>query len=129
MREMHFSRNPKIAEFLHEYSYVQEFGEGVDRIYREMSDAGLPNPEYTLNSFLLTASIKNAPVNAPVKFNATQTQILQLIENNERINILELTEALGKDRRTITRNIKALKEAGVIARIGSDKTGYWKIIK
>lgn len=28
MRQVHFSRNPKIAAFLHEYDYVQEFGEG-----------------------------------------------------------------------------------------------------
>ena len=26
MRHVHFSRNPKIAQFLHEYEYVQEFG-------------------------------------------------------------------------------------------------------
>lgn len=35
IRQVHFSRNPKIASFLHEYNYVQEFGEGVDRMYRE----------------------------------------------------------------------------------------------
>ena len=26
---------PKIAQFLHEYEYVQEFGEGVDRLLGE----------------------------------------------------------------------------------------------
>lgn len=46
MRQVHFSRNPKIAAFLHEYDYVQEFGEGVDRMYKEMEKAGLPAPEY-----------------------------------------------------------------------------------
>lgn len=40
MREMHFSRNPQIIEFLHVYEYVKEFGEGVDRMYREMAIAG-----------------------------------------------------------------------------------------
>ena len=32
MREMHFSRNPQIIEFLHMYEYVKEFGEGADRM-------------------------------------------------------------------------------------------------
>lgn len=41
MREVHFSRNPKIVEFLHVYGYVKEFGEGIDRMYREMAEAGL----------------------------------------------------------------------------------------
>lgn len=59
MREMHFSRNPKIIEFLHVYEYVNEFGEGVDRMYREMEDAGLPDPEYHVSSFMLCATLKN----------------------------------------------------------------------
>ena len=59
MREMHFSRNPKIIEFLHVYEYVKEFGEGVDRMYREMEYAGLPDPEYKVSNFMLCATIKN----------------------------------------------------------------------
>lgn len=43
MREIHFSRNPKIAEFLHEYEYVREFGEGVDRMYLETTIPDKPN--------------------------------------------------------------------------------------
>lgn len=35
LRTVHFSRNPQIAQFLHEYDYVQEFGEGIDRMFRE----------------------------------------------------------------------------------------------
>lgn len=46
MRHVHFSRNPKIAQFLHEFEYVQEFGEGLDRLYEVMEAAGLPQPEY-----------------------------------------------------------------------------------
>ncbi len=59
MRQVHFSRNPKIVAFLHEYDYVQEFGEGVDRMYREMERAGLPAPEYRDVAFMLNAAIRN----------------------------------------------------------------------
>lgn len=65
MHEMHFSRNPKIIEFLHVYEYVnvyeyvKEFGEGVDRMYREMEDAGLPDQEYHVSSFMLCTTLKN----------------------------------------------------------------------
>ena len=59
MRQVHFSRNPKIAAYLHEYDYVQEFGEGVDRIYREMEAAGLPGPEYRDVAFMLHATVRN----------------------------------------------------------------------
>lgn len=59
IRHVHFSRNPKIIEFLHEYEYVKEFGEGVDRMYREMEAAGLPEPVYRPVEFMLHAAIRN----------------------------------------------------------------------
>ena len=55
LRTVHFSRNPNIARFLHEYDYVQEFGEGIDRMFNEMAAAGLPAPEYHDNAFMLNA--------------------------------------------------------------------------
>ena len=57
------SRNPKIARFLQEYDYVKEFGEGVDRMFKEMADAGLPAPEYSDNAFMLNATIRNGELN------------------------------------------------------------------
>ena len=59
IREFHFSRNPKIVELLNEYDLVKEFGEGVDRVYRDMAAAGLPEPEYRQSEFMLYATLKN----------------------------------------------------------------------
>ncbi|MBR4473809.1 MAG: hypothetical protein IKS55_09230 [Oscillospiraceae bacterium] len=41
IRKFHFSRNPMIVELLNEYDLVKEFGEDVDRIFRDMAEAGL----------------------------------------------------------------------------------------
>ncbi len=59
IREFHYSRNPMIVELLNEYDMVKEFGEGVDRIYRDMAEAGLPEPEYKQSEFMLYATLKN----------------------------------------------------------------------
>lgn len=59
IREFHFSRNPKIIELLIEYEFVKELGEGVDRVYRDMAEAGLPEPEYRQAEFMLSATLKN----------------------------------------------------------------------
>lgn len=59
IREFHFSRNPKIVELLNEYDLVKEFGEGVDRVYRDMEEAGLPEPVYRQSEFMLYATLKN----------------------------------------------------------------------
>jgi ATP-dependent DNA helicase RecG len=60
IREMHFSRNPKIALYMRSYKLVKEFGEGVDRMFREMEEAGLPAPEYRQNEFMVYATIRQA---------------------------------------------------------------------
>ena len=62
IRHTHFSRNPKIAEFLKAYSFVKEYGEGVDRMCKELEAVGLQAPEYRLNAFMLQATIRNSGV-------------------------------------------------------------------
>lgn len=59
IRSMHFSRNPKIAEFLKAYKYVKEYGEGVNRMFDEMRAAGLPEPVFYRNNFILQTVVRN----------------------------------------------------------------------
>ncbi len=57
IRHTHFSRNPKIAEYLKAYDYVKEFGEGVDRMCRELAALGVQEPKYHLDAFILKTSV------------------------------------------------------------------------
>jgi len=61
-------------------------------------------------------------VNDPVKI-----KILQQLHHNPIANYVELAEKTGYSTTTIKRHIQELKKLGLIERIGSDKTGYWKI--
>ena len=143
LRTVHFSRNPKIAEFLHQYEYVKEFGEGVDRMFKEMEDAGLPAPEYTDNAFMLNVTIRNGKVSGEVNgddgkvngkvnfddFSKNELLVYEAIANNPTVTRADLIETLDISARTIDRAIKSLKEKDAIERVGSDKTGHWSIIK
>lgn len=59
IRFTHFSRNPKIAEFLKNYKFVKEFGEGVNRMCNELEQVGLKDSVYYTNAFMLQALIYN----------------------------------------------------------------------
>lgn len=48
-----------IAEFLKVYSFVKEYGEGVDRMYKELEAVGMQAPEYRLNAFMLQVTVWN----------------------------------------------------------------------
>lgn len=62
IRFTHFSRNPKIAEFLKNYKYVKEYGEGVNRMCNELEQIGLKAPVYYTNAFMLQTIIYNSNV-------------------------------------------------------------------
>lgn len=54
--------------------------------------------------------------------------VFYLISQNNKITALELSERLKISLSTVRRKIKELRDKEKIKRIGSDKTGYWKII-
>ena len=126
MRQVHFSRNPKIAGFLHEYDYVKKFGEGIDRLFLEMQKAGLTTPMYEVNSFMLNATIsniKNVGENVGEKLNKREEGILKLIRANSRITIEQLSALSNVSTRMAERNIRSLKKKECLERNGSDVKG------
>ena len=60
IRYMHFSRNPKIAAFMKDYGYVKEYGEGVDRMCRELEAIGLPDPLFNNDYFILKTTVMSS---------------------------------------------------------------------
>ncbi|MCL2098372.1 MAG: Fic family protein [Bacteroidales bacterium] len=55
------------------------------------------------------------------------SEVLALIKENPKITRKELSERLGINPSAVQKHIQKLKIDGLIERIGSDKTGYWKI--
>ena len=55
--------------------------------------------------------------------------VFSLIKQNKNITGTEISKQLNMSLSTVKRKIKDLKEKGIVERIGSDKTGYWKMIR
>jgi fido (protein-threonine AMPylation protein) len=53
--------------------------------------------------------------------------VFSLIQKEPNITAKKLAERLGISIATVKRKIKSLKEKGLLTRMGSDKTGYWKL--
>lgn len=136
-------RNPILADLFARMSFMERRGSGLKKITdrtNKLFNDGKNHVEFSSDDGFFQVMIYNANYrvetendnlreqNAPVKLNKTELAIYEKIVSNTSITIDELTETLSKDRRTITRNIKTLKEKCLIERIGSDKTGYWKVL-
>lgn len=55
--------------------------------------------------------------------------VFSLIKQHNKITAKEISEGLKMSLSTVRRKIKHLKDNGKIERIGSDKSGHWKIIE
>ena len=155
IRQMHFSRNPKIAEFMREYKLVKEFGEGVDRMFREMAEAGNPAPEYKQVEFMvkvkLTSALrdedettektgekstqKNArkrekwPEKWPGKWPENAQKILDVLSSDKSTTIARLEEELNLGHTTLKKILREMQNENIIRRVGPDKGGHWEVIE
>ncbi|MEX2607927.1 MAG: Fic family protein [Kiritimatiellia bacterium] len=73
----------------------------------------------------------NASLNAPVQIEGLKTPdaVLACVRHDSRMTRKEMAKWIGKDLRTIGRAIRKLQDAGSLERVGSDKTGTWRILK
>ena len=55
--------------------------------------------------------------------------ILLPINNNPRATMTEVADLTVYSRRWVAQMMKRRQEQNVIRRVGSDKTGYWEIVK
>ena len=145
IRHTHFSRNPKIAEYLKAYDYVKEFGEGVDRMCRELSAIGTKEPQYHLVAFIMKTTVwanilEKGQENAVSDQKSDQKRpdsdqksdqikmIFELIMENPQISRSDISHITGLHESSVKRRLNLLVDKGIIKRIGPDKGGYWKVL-
>ena len=138
-------RNPVLADIFARMKFMERRGSGLKKITdntNALFNDGKNHVEFFSDRNYFKVTIHNAlygkrqkdanvnasvntGVNASVKLSATQKSIMQLMRENPQITIKEMASTLGKNETTISRNIRQLKEHGVVERTGSDKTGHW----
>lgn len=130
--------NEALADIFLKLHYMEQSGKGtsviINKYGKEVYHFGksyiecvLPYNIINKNKYEIMIGKQNASVNALVKMGKVEKVIYQEISKDDKITIDKLAKKLQKDRRTITRNIKLLKNKGILQRIGSDKNGYWQV--
>lgn len=110
IRHTHFSRNPKIAEFLKAYKYVREFGEGVDRMCKELEAKGLHDPKYILTAFILKSTVyaynvKELQTSNTIKGNVTASGNVTVNSEIFTVNRQDCTINFTVNGRNVTVNV------------------------
>ena len=100
IRQMHFSRNPKIVQFMQQYKLVKEFGEGVDRMFREMAEAGNPAPEYKQIDFMVKVRLNSALREKTVEGTTQKSTLNSTSESTLRDNNNKVVEQETEEKTT-----------------------------
>ncbi|MEQ6122364.1 RNA-binding domain-containing protein [Reichenbachiella sp. MALMAid0571] len=134
------TRNKLIAEAFYLTKEIEKYGSGYRRVREKISQYPTMKFDFMENSggYFVEISYKqqkteskviviNDPVNDPV--NDRRNGILQKMEENKFITREQLADGSNVSVETIKRDIRRLRDQGKLKRIGSDKTGYWEVVR
>lgn len=125
--------NRKLSDLFLQLHISERSGRGVPKI-TEMY--GRDAFEFRENSIVVTLpftiledSLVDKPVDKKPKMNEQMEKVLLEIRNNPNITQPQLVKIMNIGKSMIQRYISNLKKMGYIERIGSNKSGYWKVFE
>ena len=132
---------------------VEAWGSGIKIILNAAEEYGLPKPRFQefdnmfrvelFRNNLMTESEKKFGINSEKSRSKdgdktekildyelidTQKKIVNLLLANKQLSAAKIAEQLDLGSRSIEKNIKKLKEYGILKRYGSPKSDYWEIV-
>ncbi|MCI7601555.1 MAG: putative DNA binding domain-containing protein [Mollicutes bacterium] len=105
---------------------VGRYGKESIQIEKNRIIVTIPFEKIEVNKFIVSNNVSNKVSN---KVNRTQEKIITAIRNNSNVTINQLMVITGLSEPGVKKNLKHLKDAGIIARIGANKNGYWEVLK
>lgn len=142
-----FPKNPPISKVFREIGLADELGSGMRNTYKytKMYSGGEPQfvegdvfritiplsevATATVGPDVITPSngVINGAITGAINLSATEKRVLQFFKDNPRATKLIVASSVGIGAGTVERAIKKLKELNLLERVGSNKTGYWKV--
>lgn len=131
MRTTRYARNPKICHVLASFKWVRELNEGVHRVYQEMEELGLPDPEFSEPSDFSVRLVLRNDIGKRVPYMSdsigskaaeerrtertlsdAEVTALNLAESEGRVKTARLMQSVGVSRVTASSLLKRLVEKG-----------------
>ena len=140
-----YSRNRIIARALTEFGVVRELSEGVSRIYKEMKEYFLDDPEFNVTSsdiFVLTLKNNYLSRNAreednlkknPIindkwdELSEMERKVLQYIADKGEVRASDIIEFIDRSDSTIRRLLKRLLDLDLITWYGTNENDPKKV--
>ena len=122
-------RNIRLMKIFSDLDIVDHTGHGVPIIIEKYGrDAFEISDNHIIVTIPYDSEVMKA-LNVGINLNAMERKIIELILNDSTLTAEKLSIEINKTKRTAERYLKSLQEKGYIERSGSNKNGYWKVLK
>lgn len=135
-------RNELIAKVFYLAGFIENWGRGYEKIKESFTKESLQVPSFEQIRGGILATIRREKFIALNKQNVgenvgdvsvielteRQRKIVNLISNDPTISATRMSVMMSVIKRTVERELAALRKQGVIAREGNARTGHWRII-
>ena len=131
-----YLRNQSIADVLYLCKDVEACGHGLKKVYQLCNDYNV-NISYINNEYDFTIEFSRidrneiGEINGEINGELSKEEIvvLSVFKNNRKAIKEDIINETRYSSRTIDRIIRSLKDKELIKRIGSNKNGYWEVLK
>jgi ATP-dependent DNA helicase RecG len=129
------ARNPLIAALLNRAKYIEKLGTGVPRIRKAMADAGLPEPDFTFDSFFTVVLERmytpektiSVSLNVSAKRLERMLYLLRQLHVGNVLNMKEVAFELKATEKNIRRDMLLLEEKGWIISGGTTSNRTYQL--
>lgn len=118
--------NASLQKIFGQLGFVEQTGHGVPLI---VDIYGKESFEIMDNFINVTIPFQIIEKASNQSLSETDTYIVTLLKGDPHITLAELTKLLHIKKSAIGKRISVLKDKGVIERVGSNKSGSWKVLK
>ncbi|MCL2597995.1 MAG: winged helix-turn-helix transcriptional regulator [Paludibacter sp.] len=118
-------RNPELMRILKDLELVEALGFGIRGITK-IYDRSIF--EFTDNTIYVQFPFEKEVVESETESKEiSKGKILELISNDSKISVPEIAEIVGLSIKGVEKNIRQLKQEGIISRTSETKSGEWII--
>lgn len=135
IKDTRYARNPRISRVLTDFGWVRELNEGVKRIYSDMADFFLDEPEYSEPEYAVKLTLKNNIIMRNIRqenrleriitpeiwqqLDELEKSILIYLASKKTVTRAELCTFTSKAPNTISARLNHLIKLNIIKRNGS----------
>ncbi len=138
-------RNKAISRVLMRLGVIEGYGSGYDRVIAACRDEGYPEPEWIENGPQIKVVLRPHPASGlspqptpaglertrrPARSRPTTDErhadVLAAIDELERPNTVNIQQHTGISMRSLERDLRHLREAGVVEFVGAPQIGFYR---